>query len=110
MIETFDKIGYPEWDEPDFTVPQEFQLNENSSLRDALNVFYAAGGYDFFKVVNPAKYASNWLNFIGDLYAEIEDGHYRPDGTPYKIPLPEAERIALMEQGVPDIFTNNYGE
>lgn len=107
MIETFDKIGYAEWDEQDFTPPDELRLDEHSSLQHALTVFYFAGGYDFFEVIRPEKYASNWLNFIGDLYAEIEDGRYQPDGTAYKIPLPEAKRIALIAQGVPDIFTSN---
>ena len=39
-----------------------------------------AGGYDFFEAINPEKYASNWLNFMGGLYSEIENGKYKPDG------------------------------
>ena len=108
MLETVDNIGYEEWDDESFSIPQEFQLDENSSLQNALNVFYAAGGLDFFNVVNPAKYASNWLNFIGDLYAAIEEGAYQSDGTQYTLPLSDEERQALIEQGVPEIFTTDF--
>lgn len=108
MLEEPDKIGYAIWDDKDFTMPKEFELNENSMLQDALKVFYAAGGYDFFKVVNPAKYASNWLDFMGVLYSAIEDGKYKSDGTHYSIPISENERISLIELGVPEIFTKDF--
>ena len=108
MLEVPDKIGYAMWNEKDFSIPKEFELNENSKLQDALRVFYAAGGYDFFKVVNPAKYASNWLDFMGDLYSDIEDGKYKSDGNDYSIPISENERISLIEQGVPEIFTKVF--
>ena len=107
MIELPDKLGYAIWDDKDFIIPKEFDLSENSKIQDALRVFYAAGGYDFFKVVNPAKYASNWLEFIGNLYADIEDGKYQSDGTHYSVPLSEDKRMSLIEQGVPEIFTRD---
>lgn len=108
MLEVPDKLGYAIWDNKDFIIPKEFDLNENSKIQDALRVFYAAGGYDFFKVVNPAKYASNWLDFIGNLYSDIEDGKYKSDGKHYSIPLSEDKRISLIEQGVPEIFTKDF--
>ena len=108
MIEEADKLGYATWDDKDFIIPEEFHLDENSKLGDALRVFYEAGGYDFFKVINPAKYADNWLMFMGDLYADIEDGKYQSDGKHYTIPLNENERNSFMEQGVPEIFTKDF--
>lgn len=108
MLETPEMVGYAEWDNADFVIPSEFVLYENSSLADALRVFYAAGGYDFFKVVDPEKYASNWLEFIGGLYADIEDGVYKPDGGRFVFPLSEQERVSLIEQGVPEKFTSDF--
>lgn len=108
MLETPEILGYAEWDNDDFVIPNELLLNENSSLADALNVFYKAGGYDFFKVVNPDKYASRWLEFMGNLYAEIEDGKYRSGGENFKFPLSEEQRRSLMEQGVPEKFTSDF--
>lgn len=108
MLETPDKIGYAEWDCADFVIPNEFILASSSNLADALRVFYAAGGYDFFKVIDPEKYASDWLEFIGGLYAEIEDGVYKPDGGHFAFPLSEEQRNSLIEQGVPDRFTSDF--
>ena len=108
MLETSDKVGYEEWDSADFFIPDELILKNNSSLADALRVFYAAGGYDFFKVINPEKYATNWLDFIGGLYADIEDGVYKPDGKHFIFPLSEAQRASLVEQGVPEKFTSDF--
>lgn len=108
MLETREALGYAEWDNAGFVIPNELLLNENSSLAEALNVFYKAGGYDFFKVVTPDKYASRWLDFIGNLYAEIEDGKYRPDGENFKFPLSEEKRGSLIEQGVPERFTSDF--
>ena len=108
MLETSDKAGYEEWDSADFVIPKEFVLESDSSLADALRVFYAAGGYDFFKVIDPEKYASNWLEFIGGLYAEIEDGVYKPDGGHFVFPLSEEKRNSLIEQGVPEKFTRDH--
>lgn len=107
MLETADKVGYEEWDNPQFAIPENFHLDENSKLHEAINVFYMAGGYDFFKVTNPQKYASNWLDFIGSLYSEIEKGKYKPDGKYHKSPLTEEQRNSLIKQGVPEIFTND---
>ncbi len=108
MLETPEVLGYAEWDNADFVIPNEFLLNGNSSLTEALNVFYKAGGYDFFKVVNPDKYASAWLDFIGNLYAEIEDGKYGSGGEHFTFPLSDEQRRSLMEQGVPERFTSDF--
>ena len=104
MLEVPDKIGYAIWDDEGFILPKEFTLNENSKLQDALRVFYQVGGRDFFQVVNPEKYASNWLDFMGNLYSDIVDGKYKSDGKLYSLPLSDHERILLIEQGVPEIF------
>lgn len=108
MLEVPDKVGYVIWNDKDFIIPKEFELNENSKIQDALRVFYVAGGFDFFNVVNPAKYASNWLDFMGNLYRDIVDGKYKFDGNHYSIPISENERNSLIEQGVPEIFTKDY--
>lgn len=110
MLEAPDKIGYATWDDKDFVLPEEFSLNENSKLQDALKVFYGAGGTDFFQIVNPEKYASNWLEFMGNLYSDIVDGKYKSEGKPYSLPLSERERISLIEQGVPEIFVKEAPE
>ena len=107
MLEIFDKVGYEEWDQPGFVVPKNFQLDENSKLHEAIDVFYNVGGYDFFKVRNPAKYASNWLDFVGNLYSKIIDGKFKTDGQYHKNPLTEEQRKSLIEQGVPKIFTTD---
>lgn len=107
MLETADKVGYEEWDNPQFAIPEDFHFDENNKLHEAINVFYMAGGYDFFKVINPQKYASNWLDFIGNLYAEIKEGKYKPDGKYHKSPLTEEQRNSLIRQGIPDIFIND---
>lgn len=101
------KLDYAEWDKADFVIPNELLLNANSSLADALNVFYKAGGCDFFKVADPDKYASTWLDFMGELYAEIEDGKYKSGGE-FKFPLSEEQRKSLIEQGVPELFTSDF--
>lgn len=108
MLETPEILEYAEWDNAGFVIPYELLLYENSSLADALNVFYKAGGYDFFKVVNPDKYASAWLDFMGNLYAEIEDGKYKSGGEHFIFPLSEEQRRSLTEQGVPEKFTSDF--
>lgn len=107
MIERANKIGYEEWDSPRFMVPKNLYLDENSKLHEAIKVFYLAGGFDFFKVINPEKYATNWLDFVGNLYSEIVDGKYKTDGGYHKNLLMEEQRNSLIMQGVPEIFTND---
>lgn len=104
-MENIGKVGYEEWDKQGFATPKDLYLDENSKLHEAIDVFYTAGGYDFFEVRNPAKYASNWLDFVGNLYSEIVDGKYEPDGKYHKNPLTQEQRNTLIEQGVPEIFT-----
>lgn len=53
-------------DEETFKLPDEYLLDENSDLAEALNVFYSAGGYDFFNVMEPKYYSGNWLDFVGN--------------------------------------------
>lgn len=107
MLEIFDKVGYKEWDKQGFVTPEKFYLDENSKLHEAIEVFYIAGGYDFFKVIDPEKYASKWLDFVGILYSEIVDGKYKTDRKYHKNPLTEEQRKSLIEQGVSEIFTND---
>lgn len=107
MIESFDKVGYEEWDKPGFVMPKNFYLDENSKLHEAINVFYLAGGFDLFKVINPEKYASNWLDFISNLYSEIVDEKYKTDDEYHENPLTEEQRNSLVIQGVSEIFTND---
>ena len=64
---------YEKWDAKDFSLPAEWQLREESSLGEALRVFYQAGGYDFFKVVEPKLYADNWLEFVGIFTATLTE-------------------------------------
>ena len=107
MLEMSDKVGYEEWDKQGFVVPKNFYLDENSKLHEAIEVFYLAGGYDFFKVINPEKYASNWLDFVGNLYSEIVNGKYKTDGRYHKNSLSKECKNSLIAQGVPEIFTND---
>lgn len=65
------------------------------------------GGYDFFKVNNPEKYAARWLDFVGDLYSDIEENKYKTDGRFHKNPLSDEDRMSLKEQGVPELFTDD---
>ena len=48
-----ERYNFCEWDEETFKLPDEYLLDENSDLAEALNVFYSAGGYDFFNVMEP---------------------------------------------------------
>ena len=98
------KYKYYEWDEADFSLPNEYVLDENSDLADALNVFYAVGGYDFFNVGFTENYAGNWLDFLGNLYAEIVDEKYRSCGKAFTVPLSDAQRQELGDRGVPTVF------
>lgn len=106
MLEIPERLNYAEWDNVDFVLPQELVLKENSFLHEAIYVFYAAGGYDFFKVVSSKKYATRWLDFMGELYSAIVAGKYKKDFNDYENPLSESDRNSLIEQGVPNIFTN----
>ena len=51
MLETADKVGYAWWDSEDLALPS----GGFDCLEDALTAFYSAGGYDFFKVIDPQK-------------------------------------------------------
>lgn len=101
------KCKFYEWDEVAFVLPDKYILNENSDLAEALNVFYSAGGYDFFNVVEPEYYASNWLDFIGNLYSEIMDGRYSSNGKQFVIPLTEVQKQELSERDVPEVFVTD---
>lgn len=107
MLEMPERINYREWDNQDFIIPTELQLTNKSFFHEAIQVFYKAGGYDFFKVINPEKYATKWLKFMGDLYSDIEKGKYKTDGRFHKIPLSDEDRMSLKEQGVPKLFTDD---
>ena len=48
MLEIPERVNYGEWDKHDFIIPTELQLTDNSFLHEAIQVFYKAGGYDFF--------------------------------------------------------------
>lgn len=63
MLEIPERLNYSEWDNVDFVLPKELILKENSFLHEAIYVFYAAGGYDFFKVVNPKKICNKMVRF-----------------------------------------------
>ena len=107
MLELCDRVNYAEWDNSDFIIPAEFELTDDSFLHEAIQVFYKAGGLDFFQVVDADKYATNWLDFVGGLYSDIEDGKYKTDGHFHKNPLSDLDRSSLREQGVPDVFLND---
>ena len=47
-----ERYNFCEWDEETFKLPDEYLLDENSDLAEALNVFYSAGGYDFLMLWN----------------------------------------------------------
>ena len=74
MLEIPERLNYAEWDNADFVLPEALILQENSFLHEAIHVFYAAGGYDFFYVATPKKYAARWLDFMGELYSAIVAG------------------------------------
>lgn len=99
---------YAEWDKPNFKIPDELKLSETSSLGDALYVFYEAGGYDFFEVVDADQYAPNWLDFVGNLYTSIEDGMYIKGNGHFHFPLSNEIRSKLILQGVPSIFVTDF--
>jgi len=104
MDESSKKCNYYEWDEKSFELPEEYKLKENSELADALKVFYAAGGYNFFNVINPEYYASNWLEFMGKLYGEIMEDKYVFISKIFSIPLDDEQREELASRHVPDRF------
>ena len=95
---------FERWDEKSFELPEEYKLKENSELADALKVFYAAGGYNFFNVINPEYYASNWLEFMGKLYGEIMEDKYVFTSKIFSIPLDDEQREELASRHVPDRF------
>lgn len=110
MLEIVDRVNYEEWDNHDFTIPTELKLTKDSFLHEAIQVFYKAGGFDFFKVIDADKYATKWLDFVGELYSDIEDGKYKTDGKYHKNPLSDTDKESLRAQGVPDIFIDDIDE
>lgn len=101
------KCKFYEWDEAAFVLPDEYILDDSSDLADALNVFYSAGGYDFFNVVEAEYYASNWLDFVGNLYSEIMDARYRSNGKQFVVPLTDVQKQELSARGVPEVFVTD---
>lgn len=95
---------YYEWDEPSFVLPEKYNLEEKRDLADALNIFWAVGGLDFFNVANPKYYASNWLDFVGTLYREIESGVFVATDKSYHVPISTEEKMELASRGVPVVF------
>ena len=98
------KCKYYEWDEATFVIPKEFQLGISSELADALNVFWSAGGLDFFNVNDPKYYASNWLEFMGAMYSKIADGEFVAIDKTYHVPLSDEQKEELVRRGVPAVF------
>ena len=101
------KCKFYEWDEATFVLPDKYILDDNSDLADALNVFYLAGGHDFFNVVDPEYYASNWLDFMGKLYSDIVDERYVAIGKKFIVPLIDRQKQELFERGVPEVFVTD---
>lgn len=99
---------YAAWDAADFRLPDVWKLCKDESLGRALMVFYAAGGYDFFEVVDADHYASTWLDFIGNLYTAIDSGVYGKGESHFRFPLSEKVREQLILQGVPAVFTTDF--
>ena len=95
---------FAEWDDEDFILPEELVLTDDSYLHEAIEVFYKAGGFSFFQVIDADQYSPNWLDFVGGLYSDIEEGKYKPDGNCHKNPLSDFKKQVLTEQGVPEIF------
>lgn len=101
------KCKFYEWDEAAFVLPDEYILDDSSDLADALNVFYSIGGYDFFNVLEAEYYASNWLDFVGNLYCEIIDDRYRSNGKQFVVPLTDVQKQELSERGVTEVFVTD---
>lgn len=107
VLSNAEKCRFYEWDEATFVLPSEYALDENSDLADALNVFYSAGGYDFFNVAEAEYYASNWLDFVGSLYVKIENEEYGSNGKRFVIPLSNKQKQELSKRGVPSVFVTD---
>ena len=108
MKKDINDYPYAEWDKEGFVLPDELKLRDTSSLGEALSVFYKAGGYDFFEVTDPDKYSANWLDFVGDLYRDIDDGIYELGDSHFVFPLSDETRSKLIAQGVPTVFTTDF--
>ena len=98
---------YYEWDKDNFKLSSDYTLKDDSDLADALRVFYKTGGYDFFHVKESEYYASNWLDFMGELYRAIDSGKYVAKGKRYMIPLSLKKKQELIDKGVPLIFVQD---
>ncbi|MBQ8198166.1 MAG: hypothetical protein IJZ76_01915 [Lachnospiraceae bacterium] len=103
-MNAINKCKYYEWDESNFVLPDKFKLENNSDLADALNIFWSVGGLDFFNVVDPRYYASNWLEFVGALYCKIECGEFVVTDKVYYVPINAEQKNELASRGVPAIF------
>lgn len=100
--------NYAYWDSPDFSIPKEYELDTNSSLADALTVFFKAGGYDFFEVIDPKYYSDKWLDFVGNLYADIMANRYLIGKSRFVNPLTSEQKQSLIEQGVLEVFVSDF--
>lgn len=100
--------NYVYQDSPNFSIPKEYELDTNSTLADALTVFLKAGGYDFFEVIDPKYYSDKWLNFVGDLYADIMANQYLIGKSRFVNPLTSEQKRGLIEQGVPEVFVSDF--
>ncbi len=102
-----DGAKYLEWDEEHFVIPEEYKLEENADLADALNVFWSAGGFDFFNVIDPEYYGSNWLEYMGMLYEKIISGQYKISDKQYSVPLTDEQKAGFTKRGVPEVFVTD---
>lgn len=101
------RCKFYEWDEDTFILPSEYILDENNDLADALKIFYLAGGYDFFNVIEAEYYASNWLDYVGNLYRDIMDNRFNSNGKNFTVPLTDEQKQELLDRGVPEVFVTN---
>lgn len=83
------------------------QENLNQYKSEEREMLILTGEDRIFNVVEPKYYASNWLDFIGNLYCDIADEKYVMQDKCYTIPLTDEQRRDLFERGVPNVFITN---